>query len=267
MSIKVISYGGGVQSTALLVLAAQGVIDYKYALFSNVGDDSEHPATLDYVRNVATPWAEKRGVEIIELRRTKRDGSQPTLYEELTDKTKRSIGIPVRMPNGAPGSRRCTSDYKIAVVDKWMRKHGATVEEPGHVAIGISTDEMQRLNNRPIDPWKVIDYPLIDLRLDRSRCKTIIADAGLAVPPKSSCFFCPYHRPQVWAEMRRDEPELFAKAARLESVLIERAQEISGHPVFLTAKNKPLTEAISEAQSPLFTEEGPESCDSGYCWT
>lgn len=266
--IRVISYGGGVQSTALVVLAAQGVIDFPVALFSNVGDDSEHPATLEYVRNIAMPWAAERGVEILELRRTKRDGSQPTLYGELMDRSSRTIGIPVRMPNGAPGTRRCTADYKIRVVDRWMRKAGATAENQAHVAIGISTDEIQRVNNRPVDPWKVIDYPLIDLGFDRSRCKQIIRDAGLPVPPKSSCYFCPYHRPLVWAEMRRDEPELFEKAAALEDVILERAVELVGHPVYLTRMNRPLREAIAEAQTPLFEDnEGPEQCDEGYCWT
>ena len=44
--IRAISFGGGVQSTALLVLASQGKIDFRTFLFANVGDDSEHPATL-----------------------------------------------------------------------------------------------------------------------------------------------------------------------------------------------------------------------------
>src|ERR671910_1536926 len=39
---RVVSYGGGVQSNALLELAAQGRIDYRTFLFANVGDDSEH---------------------------------------------------------------------------------------------------------------------------------------------------------------------------------------------------------------------------------
>lgn len=43
------------------------------------------------------------------------------------------------------------------------------------------------------------------------------------------------------------------------------------HPkdhVFLTRFGRPLDEAISEAQPTLFSSvEGPESCDSGYCWT
>ena len=72
MTTKIISYGGGVQSTALLVLAAQGIIDFQYAIFANVGDDSEHPASLEYARNIANPFADKHGSELIELQRTDR---------------------------------------------------------------------------------------------------------------------------------------------------------------------------------------------------
>ena len=49
MTLRTVSYGGGVQSTALLVLAAQRQIDYSIFLFANVGDDSENPATLRYL--------------------------------------------------------------------------------------------------------------------------------------------------------------------------------------------------------------------------
>ena len=75
MTIRAISYGGGVQSTALLVLAAQGEIDYPVALFANTGDDSEHPATIRYLRDVAAPFAAAHGIELVELQRRKRDGS------------------------------------------------------------------------------------------------------------------------------------------------------------------------------------------------
>lgn len=47
--IKVFSFGGGQQSVAALVLAAQGRIDYRTFLFANVGDDSERKGTLAYV--------------------------------------------------------------------------------------------------------------------------------------------------------------------------------------------------------------------------
>ncbi len=64
MSLRCVSYGGGVQSTSLLVLAAQGRIDFDLFLMANVGEDSEHPATLKYVREVAIPYAEERGIEL-----------------------------------------------------------------------------------------------------------------------------------------------------------------------------------------------------------
>ena len=84
MSLRVISYGGGVQSTALVVLATQGKIgQVDAALFANVGDDSEHPATVRYVRDIMVPWAKERHFDIHELHRT-RDPLRATRQERLT---------------------------------------------------------------------------------------------------------------------------------------------------------------------------------------
>lgn len=66
--LKIISYGGGVQSTALIVLAIQK-IDFDFALFSNVGDDSETPGTLEYIRNVIRPYCEKYNFLIYETKK------------------------------------------------------------------------------------------------------------------------------------------------------------------------------------------------------
>ncbi len=40
MTLRSVSYGGGVQSTALLVLAAQGDIDFPLFLFANAVCDT-----------------------------------------------------------------------------------------------------------------------------------------------------------------------------------------------------------------------------------
>jgi hypothetical protein len=271
MSLTAISYGGGVQSTALVVLAATGQLPFKVdaALFANVGDDSEHPATLDYVRNVAIPWAAERGLAVHELKRVKRDGTEETLWGRLMKPDSRSLPIPVRMPDtGAPGTRSCTKDFKISVVGKWLKANGASKDDPATVCIGISTDEITRVSNKRVEPYERPVYPLIDLGMDRSACQRLIAEAGLPVPGKSSCFFCPFHRPQMWAEMRRDEPELFFKAADLEATLIERRVKLDRDPVYLTRFGRPLTEAVPEAQDmlPGFSPD-METCDEGYCWT
>lgn len=302
------SYGGGWQSTALLVLAATGRYRSPLFLFSNVGDDSEHPGTLDYVRDIAIPYGAEHGIEVVELHRTLRDGTHETLKERIERPELRSIPFPARMPNtGAPGNRSCTYDFKIRVVSKEAKRRGATPDAPWTIGIGISTDEHMRASNRRASDWEKPSYPLLELDLNRADCAKIIVDSGLPVPPKSSCYFCPFHTPQTWAEMRRDEPELFAEAVELERKVIakrrglpcpgsgdepeallgdqgicKRCEErvdldgdvLADHmrgPVYLTRFGRPLDQAIPEAgpQLPLMWEDTPgaEGCDEGYCWT
>src|ERR1700690_4098828 len=81
--LRVVSFGGGVQSTALLVLAARGLIDFQTFLFANVGDDSEYPGTLCYVREVSIPYAEQHGLSLIELRRVRRDDHEESLLQRI----------------------------------------------------------------------------------------------------------------------------------------------------------------------------------------
>jgi hypothetical protein len=274
--LRTISYGGGVQSTALCVLAVQGKLDaviggpVDVALFSNVGDDSEHPATLAFVREVMTPWAAERGLPIVELQRIKRDGTVETLMGRLTKEGSRSLAIPVRMSNGAPGNRSCTADFKIHVIGKWLKAQGCgKTTPPAIVCIGISVDEVERASRGRDEPYQKRYYPLLNLGLTRSDCERVIRDAGLPVPPKSSCFFCPFHRPTTWAEMRRDEPELFAKSQALEDLLNERRQMLGRDPVWLTRFNRRLSDAISEAQTSLFDDTtgiGETGCDEGVCF-
>lgn len=268
--MKVISYGGGVQSTALVVMAVQGELGpVDAALFSNVGDDSEHPDTLAYIRTVAQPWAERHGLPMHTLHRTRRDGQRETLMEQL-GRSKRSLPIPVRMQDtGAPGTRSCTATFKIKVVGKWLRAHGASKKHPADVLIGISWDEAMRIGNKHVAAYERPLYPLVERRLTREDCKRIIERAGLPVPPKSSCYFCPFHKPSTWARMRRDEPGLFQQSADLEAMLNRRRDDLGKDHVYLTRFGKPLAEAIQIEQDGLDFGTGPgaESCDEGYCWT
>lgn len=269
MTLRVFSYGGGVQSTAALVLAAQGKIDFPVFLFANVGDDSEHPATLRYVREVAMPYAEANGIQLVELHRIKRDGRRDTLYAELTRQDSRSVRIPVRMmPHGAPGNRDCTAAYKIRVLGKWLKAAGASETTKAAVGLGISIDEFQRATtpDDPRTPYQRKEYPLIALRLSRQDCRNIISGAGLPTPPKSACWFCPYHRRSDWQEMRHAEPELFAKAVALEGVFNARRAMLGKDSVWLTDKLVPLDQATSpHRQLPMFTDETEDACESGYC--
>ncbi len=261
--IKVFSYGGGVQSTAALALAATGRIDYKTFLFCNVGEDSENPATLTYIETVAKPYAKEHGIEIIELQRVWH-GEPDTLYQSVM-RPDRNIGIPARLSNGAPGNRACTSDFKIKVVCRWLRTHGASAKNPAYVGMGISLDEFQRMRTDSGIAYEKLEYPLIDLRLTRQDCIQIIQKAGLPVPPKSSCWFCPYHKLREWQLLRQNNPELFWKAASLEEWINQKREVVMGKDkVWLTRKLIPLARATTEfVQGDMFDDE--DACESGYC--
>ncbi|GAA2614032.1 phosphoadenosine phosphosulfate reductase [Actinomadura fulvescens] len=264
--IRAFSYGGGWQSTAALVLAAQGKLDFKLFLFANVGDDSEHPATLHYLHQHALPYAAHHNIDLRLLPRIKRDGSTETLYGRLMREGSRSIPIPVRMSNGAPGTRSCTADFKIRVIGRYLKAHGASATNPATIGIGISVDEIHRANNRRSEPYERIVYPLLDLGIRRTDCPRIIQSAGLPVPPKSACWFCPFHRLSAWKDMRRNQPDLFAKACQLEDTLNARRRLLDRDPVWLTRYNAPLADVVPLEQ-PLPIDDSDGTCDGGWCFT
>lgn len=268
--IMAFSFGGGVQSVAALVLAAKRRIDYDTFLFANVGDDSEYPETMTYLRDVAMPYAASHGLRLIELHKTRADGSFETLWQKL-HRTERSIDIPMRMSNGAPGNRSCTADFKIKVVAKWLRNAGATREVPAIVGIGISTDEASRMKPSQLGHIRNA-YPLIDLMLSRQDCLKVIADAGLPAPPKSSCFFCPFHTIKAWEQLSDTHPELFARSVQLERLINARRERLGKDQIWLTSKARPLDEVVNGShrwQLSLFDDDagkyscGPFVCDGG----
>lgn len=266
MTLRIVSYGGGVQSTALLVLAAEGAIDFGTFIFADVGHDSEDPRTIAYVREVAAPYADHHGIALHVVRRRWRDGRDHTLYQHITKPSQRGIAIPLRGRSGAPQKRACTADFKVGATDRWLRDHGATPSDKAMVALGISVDEVERATSRE-RPIEHLCYPLLDLGLTRSNCEAVIRRAGLPVPHPSACWFCPFHSIETWAQMRRDRPDLFAAAAALEGLVLARQRVLGHRPLYLTRLAKPLDQAVAEAPEPLFRLPGEVGCDEGWCMT
>lgn len=266
--VRVFSYGGGTQSTAALVLAARGEIDYPLFIFANVGDDSEMPHTLRYVREVAVPYGLLHGIEVIER---ERGGVNRSLLHKI-ERLESSVPIPMRMDrSGAPGNRTCTEDFKIRVIARELKARGATAEDPAMIGIGISLDEIERMRSAfdPRIPEQRRYYPLVDLRLARQDCVRIIADAGLPLPGRSACWFCPYHSGEEWRRLQREHPDLFEQACQLEERMQERRGRLGRDPVWLTdqgAKQKATLRVLhSHEQLQLVGSDG--SCDGGYCMT
>ena len=261
----IFSTGGGVQSTACLVLAAQGRIPYRTFVFSNVGDKAESPATIQYINEIAKPYAKKHGIEWVDVAWVDRHGRQRDLYDDVLT-NERSINIPAFMPGGMPGNRNCTVSYKIKPIAKWIKANAAGCT----LGKGISTDEPHRATPSRESDGYTSAYPLIELGISRSDCLLIAKDAGLQQPPKSSCWFCPFKTTDQWVTLRREHPELFEKSVNLEQVLQKRRANLGKDPVYLSGiggrKEVNLADVIPE-QLGLFGWEPEEGCETGYCMT
>lgn len=263
--MRVFSFGGGVQSTAALVLSAQKKLPYTDFVFANVGEDSENPATLKYIEEVAIPYATRHGITIHEV---KKNGM--TLYEDITSENS-NVSIPVRMGNsGIPAQRNCTTWWKVKVIERWVKQHaGATKQNRVAVGVGISADESHRMrtDDPKKEPFVKKEYPLVDMLLTRSMCKEIIASEGLPVAPKSSCWFCPYLRRSDWIHIRQKTPDLFDKAVDLEQHLNQKRLAAGRDKVFLTTWLLPLDKAVDQPSMAMFDDNELDNCESGYCMT
>lgn len=258
MHLDSFSYGGGIQSNACLVLATQGFIDCKLFIFANVGDDSEHPDTLAYIRDVAAPYAAQNGIELCTV------SARDTIYQNIMKQNRRII-IPAHLSNGAPGNRTCTTDYKIRVISREIKRRGATKANPWTVGLGISTDEFYRARNYSGYDYYTTAHPLLDLRLSRANCVGVIERAGLPVPPKSACWFCPFQSDRRWHELRKTRPDLFDKACQMEKRINEKREAIGRDVMHLHKFNIALVDAVPEQdaeQLDLFAD----TCDSGFCF-
>jgi hypothetical protein len=264
--MRTFSFGGGVQSTAVLALQALGRLPdpYDVFLFANVGDDSEDPRTLDYYHKHHVPFAKEHDIELIELYRVMKDGSVETIWNRLLSPGLSQIPIPVRMSNGAPATRGCTSDFKIRVIRRWQRKNGSCREDPAITGLGISIDEFERAREDSGFDDQILEYPLLQLDMSRKDCFDVIKEAGLPDPPKSACFFCPFHNKETWRRLKIERRDLFDKSVYLEQEINKKRDAAGKDRVWLTRYAKPLDEAVEDQLT--FDFEGPD-CDSGYCFT
>jgi len=217
------------------------------------------------VEEVMTPWAGERGITIHTVRKRRKDGSGISIAGKMTQPGTLSVTVPAFGSLGKMAlPRGCTRDFKVVPMLRWLKANGATAETPAIVAVGFSTDEWHRATNGKDNPRERRVFPLLDLRLDRAACMALIARAGLPVPPKSSCYFCPYHSLITWRALRRDRPDLFAQAASIEAVLHAKLKEREKSPLFLTRYGVPLPDAIHPAQQALPGLD--DTCDSGHCF-
>jgi hypothetical protein len=216
----IVAYGGGRNSTAMLVRMADLGIVPEAILFANTG--GEKPETYAFL-DVFSAWLESKGMPRITIIRRQQTEKAP--YETLEEECLKSGTL----PSIAYGFKGCSEKWKVRSQKAWVR---ANIEGgPANIvkAIGYHAGEERRANNADniqegFDRW----FPLLEWDLDSDGCKEVIAAAGLPDPGKSACFFCPSSKKEEILELAEKHPDLMQRALLMEEIAAPNLTSVKG---------------------------------------
>ena len=138
-----------------------------------------------------------------------------------------------------------------------------TPGRPGFSFIGFDADEERRVKISVQDGFEK-RYPLIEAGIGRAGCEEIIKKAGLPVPMKSGCFFCPFQRIGQIKALRKEHPSLFCQTEALENRAVQRRIREGKTPIYI--KDRPIEEIVRTAvnQRCFSKEDEYPPCQCGH---
>ena len=266
MTDVVLNLGGGVQSTTMLLMAARGELEPMpvLAVFADTG--SEREATYAHLE-----FLQREVGERIEVVTTKRRAAGQSSGDLKLDVQRAAAGeitslstppVFARRPDGRPGPtlRKCTRDYKIRPIEQELRRRGFGPDRPVEQWIGLSVDEVERMNRSGFPSWATVRWPLIEKGMSRHDCEFWLERNGYYTPPKSACTFCPHHSDHAWRDLRDNSPEEWEEAVDVDR-MVRNLPGLNGE-AFLHRSMVPLDQV--ELRSP--EERGQMSLEAMAEW-
>lgn len=205
-----VSFGGGTNSTAMLCGFRERDIVPNLIAFADTG--GEMPHTYEHLAVMNEKVREWWGMTIEVVRK---------LYQGRFEGLEGQCLRHRQLPSLAYGNRSCSMKYKGEPQDRLLKRRMREVGITDAVrAIGFDAGEPWRNKSRTTQLTKSLVahswYPLIEWGWAREKCVAAIARHGIPQPGKSSCFFCPSKRlPEILA-LKKEHPEQFARAMRIE---------------------------------------------------
>ena len=207
---KIVSFGAGVNSTAMLIGLHERGERPDAILFADTG--GEKPETYKHIDNVRNWLADVGFPELTIVRYRSRHG---TLEQEcLNNET---------LPGKAFGFSGCSVKWKRQPMDKWIIDNyrdwiGMCVKIVR--LIGIHAGEVRR-GRIPDDDNFTYRYPLREWWWYQHECEAAHARAGIPLPVKSACFFCPAMKKPEVLDLAKRHPDLFERAVEIEQNAVQ----------------------------------------------
>lgn len=253
--LRVISHGGGVQTSVLCLMAARGDIGPMpdCAIFADTGGELRRtyeyldylqqflpfpivrvsrpgPSLGDAMLQVASGERERAGTPMVPFYALGDDGERSMLPKQCSkDYKTRVVAREVARILGIPAGKRGPSE---PTVEMWV---GMTMDE----LMRVATNEKKWIHNR---------HPLVERGMSRRDCIRWAEERQYRLPRKSSCKFCPFRDNAAWQDMSENDPADFEEAC----VWDENMRSIPGFEgqLFIHRRFVPLREAVLTEPTP-----------------
>jgi hypothetical protein len=249
---EVLSYGGGVQSVTMCIMAANGELPRPdHIIIADTGREAQ--STWDYMSTTVQPIMEAAGLRI-EI--ASHDLATVDLYAHNGDLLIPAFTRQGDNPEVGKLPTFCSNEWKQRVVMRYLRSVGV---KECNVWMGYTIDEIERVKPSAVK-WFRRTYPLINgpRTMSRADCLAYLEYHNLPRPMKSACFMCPLRTNTEWMELKERYPSEYRKAVQLESSIRQRDPD-----AYLHRQGVPLPEvdyAVPDAQEDA-------QCSLGFCMT
>lgn len=259
--ITIVSYGGGTNSTAMLIGLRERGEPVDYITFADTGCEQQY--TYEHM-NVVNDWLLSNGMPSITV-------VKPTQPQMVKDGSLFNESVRLgTLPSKAYGNGSCSMKWKVEPQNvfnrKLAKKLGIELSDITRL-IGYDAGEPKRYERAIALQHKQLckqRFPLIEWDWDRDDCIVAIKRAGLPLPGKSSCFMCPSMKKAEILRLREQYPDIFASVIEMErrAMAGEGQADASRSGLGRTFSWMEFIKA-NDAQMCLFSDAGTPEIDCG----
>ena len=231
-----VSVGLGVDAVAATIALVRMGARVDLAVFADTG--GERPETYAYAE-VFDRWLRANaGIPLTMVRLTPVKAGYRTLEGQLLENG--------TIPPAALGPKTCSIRWKQEPIHQWIagcKANGARTARPGWtpalecwargervvkvIGFDAGSKDRRRTAMEGDDLYENF-YVLRELGMDRLDCANEILSAGLPLPIKSACFFCPFNKPEELRWLHHHHPGMFRRALVIESNGMPKIRKAEG---------------------------------------
>jgi len=185
---NILSYGGGVCSSAMFFHLVENDHQLDLVIFSDTGDTKE--STYSTIKQMFSECL-KRNIEFVVVK---------SKHGQIFDYYKKNKALPSIM------RKDCSAKFKIRVVNNYLRKRFGK-KARFNIYIGFTLEEATRMKKSEVK-YKTNHFPLVKARITRNDAKKILKDNNFTAE-KSACVGCIYNKKHEWINLLKKDPARF----------------------------------------------------------